>query len=733
MAESMHVYNELLPECEKSYILEDDQDELKKLLACLDEVESDPSNNIDPIKFGKMLRLLRTRLVLKYQRSDELCDRILNVLYKLMSTKNASIAQRRSLVNMMHSFLKKKPKNLSFSFDWKLFWHEIRAISLRLNRSESVSNPHVTTDFLTVLVEFLHCARYMLPDNVGLEIAHEATELLSDVRNPACYEGLLLLVLCLPTAFQHYDEYLPKWIHIWSNVSHNPVWDCCWLTIFTRARKHARTFDWLSLSPLLLSKGKELIVPVSKQRQSSHLVTVPDYYRRWLILNADPKLIALNKLAKLVYFVTLLEPGNESMLVQGPVITITPSTAASVLKDAAVEFDYSGFAADIKVHKGAVDIAMFFQSIRSCVHPACQGAWTQPIAFFATTLVSEISRHLGRNYAFNLGPGQSGSDKAKFQAPVHMPTIRYCLGFLTVIVMEGVFGRNPTTSLFYTSCLKNLVTIDPTLSTVVIPYLLAALDPAAVSQSHQTPIALQSLWIAIKPLLFPNPLFVRYIPDLLKLLLPGIDANDRIKTNATLSVIITICSHVPVRTDYDSYTNHKHYLETKPYISGVTTTDGGRSVAEIEAWVHTQLVSDKPAFEALGGFWAEWIPSLLAKIFLMLEAEEAKQKGRPNDPISDSIGECVSVFFQSIESPDLMETVISVILKYFATSLPVNSVKTSGRILQYLVARHPALLERVLTQLLDVNTGGLVHASNGTLSLPWFENYHSNLILLPVI
>jgi hypothetical protein len=727
LSSKLHEYNELLPECERSHILEEDEVELKKLLACLDDLQSDTCETINAIKFGRCLRFLKTRQNLKYQFAPELCDQILNVFYLLVTAKRTSVVQRKTIMTVMSEICKKKgmAKKLSFTFDWRPFWDEILEIALRWRRPECVSNADACVELLDALAEFLHCGRNLLNDDVAQRIARESLEFLDDLRNPSCYEGLLMLVLCLPTKFSQYDEYLPRWIKIWSNISHNPTWDYCWLSIFARARKHTKSFDWTSLSPLLFSKGNELIVPLDESvpKGSSHMLHIPHYYRRLALLDADPDIMALSKLAKLMYFMTLLEPGSDSMLIEGPRISITPTTASTVLKDNSVEFTYSGFTKVDMVHKGAVDISMFFQSIRCFLHPTTEGIWTRSVGAFVTTFVGELSRHFGRNYAHNLVQQQAGGgtsaeafsdDHSKFKAPIHMPTVRYMLGFFTVIVMETLYVKDCTTFHFYASCLKNLVTLDPTLSSIIVPYLLAALDARIVSQSHQAPLALQAFWVLIKPLLFPNPLIIRYVPHLLKALLPAIDPNDQKKTIAALSVLITLFAHIPIRTDYSGYTNTSAYLDTKPYICGLTVTDDAATNDYCE-WMRSQLEDDLSTYEPLGNLWTEWLPAFWSRIFQLLEAEDEPQNGFESE-LGDIITECISVMLYACESDDLVEESASIISWYFLSSQPTKSVKTSSKIVGALIARKPSALSETLSQLLESRSesGGIFDASTGS-------------------
>lgn len=73
-------------------------------------------------------------------------------------------------------------------------------------------------------------------------LLEHAMATLSDTRMATCFEGVLLLVTCMPTAYDQYDKILPKWYDCWNSINGNAYWDSLWATLFTRARKHATQF-----------------------------------------------------------------------------------------------------------------------------------------------------------------------------------------------------------------------------------------------------------------------------------------------------------------------------------------------------------------------------------------------------------------------------------------------------------------------------------------------------------
>lgn len=81
----------------------------------------------------------------------------------------------------------------------------------------------------------------------------------------------------------------------------------------------------------------------------------------------------------------------------------------------------------------------------------------------------------------------------------------------------------------YASSLRTLVSIDPELGHVLLPVMLTALT--TVNQTHQAPIALHTLSTLSRPLLYPAPVLLPYLPQLLPLVLPGLDPADSKKVS----------------------------------------------------------------------------------------------------------------------------------------------------------------------------------------------------------
>lgn len=124
------------------------------------------------------------------------------------------------------------------------------------------------------------------------------------------------------------------------------------------------------------------------------------------------------------------------------------------------------------------------------------------------------------------------------------------------------------------SSLKNLTAIEPALGDLVVPFFLQALDPEAVTRSHQAPVAMYSLNMCFRSLMFPDLVMLPYLPQILKLCLPGVDPNDVNKTVQTLTLYSTILGWVPVRAAYCAPAAGSAPLQYVKVVTGGATATG---------------------------------------------------------------------------------------------------------------------------------------------------------------
>ena len=171
------------------------------------------------------------------------------------------------LLQLLTRILKYRKNCLQLTIEWRPFWDEIVEICTRAAKHNSIGCEHLNSRLFESLTHFIHEARAYFPPSAPSEVVQAAMASLHDLRNPLAFLGLQMMVLCLPTAFSGYDEYVPRWMEVFAQIDDNEAWDACWLTLLCRARKHTTRFDWTSIKDHLYVKIKELLqFPTCKGR-----------------------------------------------------------------------------------------------------------------------------------------------------------------------------------------------------------------------------------------------------------------------------------------------------------------------------------------------------------------------------------------------------------------------------------------------------------------------------------
>mmetsp|Transcript_274 Transcript_274/g.332 ORF Transcript_274/g.332 Transcript_274/m.332 type:complete len:2038 (+) Transcript_274:135-6248(+) len=701
---SLKKSNLLLCEPERVSIADDDALNLIEAHKSFDELEKE-GDVVDNRVLEKCFRLILSRKSLKYNIDKSLYTRAVNIFHHTLLTKKLSFRMKSSILSHMFQICKKNNDLILNPIDYKTLWQDALDIASRLKKDQSLASETNIITYMAKLVEFLHGSRhYLIRDKSECDLLIKESMLkLQDMRQVFCIDGLLMMVNCLPTDYTGYAEFVPQWIETWSSISHNSQWDMCWLTLLTRARKHC-VYDWKSLMPLLTSKAKELLdLPVAKGNSFHNHdfpFAFPRYYGKLLTPQVDSKKVSLNKLAKLMYF-SVLEPLDAATsFVECHPLTITPP------KNSDIEATFPGYNASADVLSSVEDIVLLFQSVRPFLYASNSGNWTNQLAYFITSFVSELGRHIGRSIAYKvLGElpviGDLPSKYVAFERTLHLPTVKFLGGLFTVLSLEGLYGKNMGMSQYCASNLKNLCALDPSLSAIIMPFLLNALQPSAVNQAHQAPVAIHTINVIFKPLLYPIPLALKYLPSIMGLALPGLDPNDSMKTIVTLKLFSTILSWIPLK---HSYNEKDSSYETPSYVSLVNAEGPLSGKDEFDMMAIRKEAGE--SLGALGRYLDEWTVGVMDKIFALLEAHEEPQRGKKGSMVDGGIGETVGYLFQAIDSaadPALFKLLQDKILDYFKQSTPINGVKVSAKIIESLVNANPSTLNVTLDSLLDSN------------------------------
>jgi hypothetical protein len=260
--------------------------------------------------------------------------------------------------------------------------------------------------------------------------------------------------------------------------------------------------------------------------------------------------------------------------------------------------------------------------------------------------------------------------------------------------MECLYSKNNVMMQFCSKCLQNICSIDPNMGHVIVPFLLAALDPSAVNQPHQAPAAMHALNLCFKPLLYPSPVIIEYLPTLFRLSLPGIDPNDISKTTLTLRLYSSILSFIPIESTEACTRVYKY---PPSYLSTILS-HGDKHPDNI-------INNDILTFNLDSLYLAinEWGLELFDKIFILITATEPKRKGATSTTIGSAISECCGYLFQSLSiTHPLRKSLIDKFLSYINSNNPFNGAKICGKIIESIVGTNPTCLPELLPKILNV-------------------------------
>jgi hypothetical protein len=672
---------------------------------------------------SRTLRILQTRLDLKYEMGGgdgSLRSRAASCLLRVYRRQRCPIPLRTRLLTTCHRLCKNKRHAVQISppLDWEFHWEEVISLCTRSKKYEEIGSEVVLGKLMQSQVAFLHSARRFLSEAEAGRVAERAMCQLRDTRFAASVEGVFLMVICLPTAFQGYGRYLTEWLALWSTIEHNPLWDASWLTLLCRARKSPSVyadFDWSPIVPFLFTKTKELLqlpgaVSNRPLNSASYPTSVPGHY---LFLGStspfDSRKTSLHKVAKLLYFQCFYSfRGAPFEIVPADPLSIAP-TAAPAGDAAPQPVSIPGLNASCQSTTGGRDLASFYNSIRVYFHPSNTGGWSQDLGFLLGTQIGELARHVGREVAVRHGDLSAAGVAGMVRLPLLENTTQYLIGMFSSLLLEMLYSKNFILSHIAAHALKNLAPLCPALSSAILPTLIATLDPSAVSKSHMALPAMNALSITFKSFLFPQPIALEYLPTVLNLALPGLDPNDNKKTLMTLNLYCRILAWIPIGESF--------LLAEGKAVDLL-------SLAGCESGVASVRVSNvQGLFENAKAATLQWAPAFTDKMLTLLDSTEdsnqanldgsgakgrrhrsgTSRQGQHGNHRFQNIEEAFRLFFAAMDDA-VADEICSKVLDHLKASTPMHAVKEYTGLMAYMVASHSGiLLRKTLSLLLDDN------------------------------
>ncbi|GMH69394.1 hypothetical protein TrRE_jg2916, partial [Triparma retinervis] len=175
------------------------------------------------------------------------------------------------------------PPNLIFHIHWRPLYASMvlqspfldeTTTSHRLNLNSKFDN-----DCREQQLSLISTARHYFPQFNSSRSSEEIwDEVKGDIKQfHSCisFRAQIILAKFIPTKAEpeFYERMLPIWTSLWGGVDSCPGWDCNFLTLFSRARKHAPpTFDWSPIQKQVYSRAISFLrIPVGSTGDSAFM------------------------------------------------------------------------------------------------------------------------------------------------------------------------------------------------------------------------------------------------------------------------------------------------------------------------------------------------------------------------------------------------------------------------------------------------------------------------------
>jgi hypothetical protein len=617
------------------------------------------------------------------------------------SRAKTSTIGRTLALRIMTIMMGKSWGPLALTVDWRPYWSEMVARMYNEDyEGKFMTSETIQSSYYRSLALFIYTARRFYATNdpdarFGHDVADVAMRHLENVSTPQFMEGALLLALCLPNEFAHYDELLPQWFAVWGRVNQNSLWDMAWLLVMAHAVKMVPAFDWKPYLPFLFSKLKSLLrLPLVKSAFSFNCFprVVPSFYQFPFSFYSDFHHTMLFKLTKVISKVVLQDATRVAPEVS--VVTL-PAAVEEALAQRAVKIPGVNQAEGLQIAESAAQLLQFVHSLRAFVHAAGSGEYTARIAVFITVVLKTFAAYLGGAVGDLLQ--DDASDAAVFPVRQHaaLPTIRYVAGYLLTYVLDSVFVEDPRVNHAFARCIEHLVPVLPDSVHVLCPFFLDALEPRAFQDAAHSMVALKSLGFLLRPALFPQPLILSYLPRLLRLLLQGLEASTPDRINAILYLLYQLFTWLPV--------SKAIVVQVPAFASYPALLEAPSSAALRALLTERRAPQFQVEYDALVDYVVtDWFPQLLERVFVVTDAEEASVKGAESTAITIA-GQLLSIFYQALESPDaaFVRAIAEKIRDYALQRAPAHTDKTCGKLVEYFVSSFPAYQSFFLDALLS--------------------------------
>ncbi|EFJ17083.1 hypothetical protein SELMODRAFT_179234 [Selaginella moellendorffii] len=470
--------------------------------------EWEPGNSASAVRTTRFIYLIQSFLKALSTVAVEDVQLVANIGLEVLLEGTINLqAQTRWAICLTRIFRKYR-KKLSLSLDWRPFYKIF--VNTHFKRQEFYSGLGTNSEHATNFVVLLKCCRYYFSAGSATEIWNEFRPCFDHPCRTSCLEALGFLGLFIPLKSQHSlsepyvftVDWVAECLDLWQRIPSCQFWSSQWGSLIGRCIT-SLDMNWEPFMPVIFSHLlNSFRVPVG--RSSAH----PPI--NWSIHSFPP----------------------------GINVSLSKTAAKSIVRTS------SSF-------RKLVDY------LEPYYHPSNGGHWSDSLEHFMTFLVRCFSKRMER---------ECNTQKKTRQVLGAVERASFVKEVLR-LVERGQYSKSDRLSHACAKAVSNLAYIEPALALNVA---VSSFETAMVSitATHQLELAIKTLALCTRPILLfyqretasnkENQLTagpaVRYRDALLGSMfktIPGLDANDPLKTLATMQLYCSVLSSVSNLQDPD--------------------------------------------------------------------------------------------------------------------------------------------------------------------------------------
>eukprot|EP00184_Porphyridium_aerugineum_P000329 CAMPEP_0184699828 /NCGR_PEP_ID=MMETSP0313-20130426/5939_1 /TAXON_ID=2792 /ORGANISM="Porphyridium aerugineum, Strain SAG 1380-2" /LENGTH=2155 /DNA_ID=CAMNT_0027158957 /DNA_START=349 /DNA_END=6816 /DNA_ORIENTATION=- len=445
------------------------------------------------------------------------------------------------------------------------------------------------------------CRNFLGPNDSAERIWGELGNKIQPHNADDAFAPLLVLTHILPTRGSSWNGWVPSAMEMWKTIEFSSDWDSSWLALCARLAKHQpNVIDWTPYVSVVYER-------------------IPSSFRLPLGGAAPQNPVERRCPAQLVFLQT------SKMTVCAAKFAVY---ALSPARPMAMEY-----------------FKKLIHLVKNFFHPSNGGKWSSYLASFLGHFTSDLVERVAIERAANEGGVKErivGSNHVKpvpeYEHRLDKATLDELVDLLLPLVLLGLHAKSGYMTVQCAASARDLAAISP--EKVVGTLLEAATEGlTSVGTPHRTSAALKMLATLTPVFLDSNlvPYGTVYLPQALELTLPGIDANDPSKTEATFRFIAGAAARLQLQTYEDVPENI------------------GEDIA--------RAAISEPV--DLNVFLEEYTAQLLDRIFALLDALEAPPKKNKASSGASS-------------APTLSSFIFSVAMENLFGALPKNVIKLAA-------------------------------------------------------